>query len=341
MSLLDFLVPSEARQDDGPDLERTLWIRSLLDAADDLAGDDLAGRMRETFFERGQYIFRRGDAAERIYFVLSGKVSLIRPGLEVRDLGPQSVLGVVDTFLTRPRAFDGLAREATTTLELDADEWLEFLEDNFALTCRIIRRVVASLPPISPARRDLSRPSARHSRHSGAESTGSDHRARLGPTLDLSFVERLAVLRACPALARARIQALARLAHFAEMVTIEVGETHQLLAPALHVVETGHVHASVRDDEGRTWQSEVRPGGAVAGIGLLDEGRYECEATAIEKSTLFRIPTERLFDVMEDHFSVAASLFAHASELLEATSLEATLDLGSGSQDAEAEKITL
>jgi CRP-like cAMP-binding protein len=322
VSFLDFLAPSETRQDEAPDLERTLWIRSLLDAADDLAGDDLATRMRETFFERGEYLFRRGGSADRIYFVLSGKVSLIRPGLQVKDLGPQSVIGVVDTFLTRPRAFDGRATEATTTLELDADEWLEFLEDNFALTCRIIRRVVANLPPVSPSHRDLARPSAQQSRRQGPESAGPDDRARLGPTLELSFVERLAVLRSCPALARARIQALARLAHFSETVTLEAGETRALLAPALYVVETGRVLARVRDGQGHDWQGEVRPGGAVAGIGLLDEGRYECDATAVEQSTLFRIPTERLFDVMEDHFSVATSLFAHASELLEGTSLE-------------------
>lgn len=338
MSILDFLAPSETRDDDGSELERTLWIRSLLDASDDLAGDDLASRMRETFFEQGEYLFRQGGSADRIYFVLSGKVGLIRPGFPAQDLGPQSVLGVVDTFLTRPRAFDGLAREATTTLELDADEWLEFLEDNFALTCRIIRRVVANLPPVSPRRRDLARPSARQSRHLGPESASADHRARLGPTLDLSFVERLAVLRACPALARARIQALARVAYFSEMVAVDAGETRTLRAPALHVVETGRVQSSVRDGEGRKWEAEVRPGGAVAGIGLLDEGRYECEVTAAEPSTLFRVPTERLFDVMEDHFSVATSLFAYASELLEATSLEGKL-VTEDSQDAE--KVTL
>lgn len=339
MSILDFLGPNEARQDDGPDLERTLWIRSLLDAADDLAGDDLAGRMRETFFERGEYLFRQGSSADRIYFIASGKVSLIRPGVAARDLGPQSVLGVVDTFLTRPRAFDGRAMEPTTALELDADEWLEFLEDNFALTCRIIRRVVASLPPISPHHRDLSRPTAKQPRRHGPESAGPDHRARLGPTLELSFVERLAVLRACPVLARARIQALARLAHFSETVSLDAGERRTLEAPALHVVETGRVHANVQARDGRTWQGDVRPGGAVAGIGLLDEGRYECEITGVEPSTLFRIPTERLFDVMEDHFSVAASLFAHASELMEATSLEGSW--GSPSDPPDAKKITL
>jgi len=339
VSILDFLSPAETRQDDAPDLERTLWIRSLLDAADDLAGDDLASRMRETFFERGEHLFRRGGSADRIYFVLTGRVSLSRPGFEAKDLGPQSVLGVVDTFLTRPRAFDAVAREATTTLELDADEWLEFLEDNFALTCRIIRRVVANLPPISPPRGDRSWESSAPSRRRSPEALGPDHRARLGPTLDLSFVERLAVLRACPALARARIQALARLARFAEVVAIESGESQPLWAPALYVVEAGRVQTKVTDRDGRIWQGDVRPGGAAAGIGLLDEDRFQCEAVAVESSTLFRIPTERLFDVMEDHFSVAASLFAYASELLEATSLEGNFEVGSSSQGEE--KVTL
>jgi CRP-like cAMP-binding protein len=321
VSILDFLNPPETRLDDAPDLERTLWIRTLLDAGDDIGSDDLAGRMRESFFERGQYLFRQGDSSDRIYFILSGKVGLMRAGVELRAFGPQSVVGVVDTFLTRPRAFDGRAGEATTTLELDADDWFEFLEDNFALTCRIVRRVVANLPPTSPPRPALSRPSARHSRQRFTEWADSAPRASLGPPLDLTFVERLAVLRACPPLARARIQALARLAHFAEMVRIEAGQTRGLVAPALYVVETGRVLTTTRDRNGRTWQSEVRPGGAVGGIGLLDEARYESEVTGIEASTLFRIPSERLYDVMEDHFSVAASIFAYASEVLEAASL--------------------
>lgn len=323
MSILDFLTPSEPRPDDSSELERTLWVRSLLDPGDELSGDDLSGRMQEAFYERGEYLFRRGSSADRIYFILNGNVRLLRPGYPAREFGPQSVLGVVDTFLIRPRAFDGLASEATTTLELDADEWLEFLEDNFALTVRIIRRVVANLPPTAPTRRDLTRPSQQLRRIDAdgraPESSSPDHRARLGPTLDLSFVERLAVLRACPPLSRARIQALARLARFAEMVTVVPGEPQPLLAPALHVVETGRVHATVRDQEGNTFTGEVRPGGAVAGLGLLDEGRYQCEVTSSEPSTLFRIPTERLFDVMEDHFSVAVSLLAYASELLEAS----------------------
>lgn len=322
MSILDFLDPSTTRHDDAPDLERTLWIRSLLDAGDELtAGDDLASRMRETFFERGEHLFRQGGSADRIYFVLSGKVGLVQPGGALREFGPQSVLGVVDTFLTRPRAFDARAIEATTTLELDADEWFEFLEDNFTLTCRIIRRVALNLPPISLPRPHLSDQRARQSPHRDEKWSGADHRARLGPTLDLSFVERLAVLRACPLLARARIQALARLAHFSEIVSLEAGETRKLVAPALHVVEAGRVLTTTRNREGQTWQSEARPGGAAAGVGLLDAGLYECEVTAATPSTLFRIPTERLFDVMEDHFSVAASLFAYASELLEAVAL--------------------
>lgn len=317
-------LPSPTRRDDSSDLERTLWIRTLLGEGEEVAASAaLAERMRKTFFGRGEHLYEQGSSSDRVYFILSGLVSLAHLGVKTRQFGPTSVVGLVDASQRRPHAFDAVAHEDTVVLELDIEDWFEFLEDNFALTCRILVRLARELPPTSPPRPDLSRPTALlRRRRSRAPGDGEDHRASLGPTLALSFVERLAVLRACPALARARIQALARLAQFAEMLFLAEGEKVELEAPAFYVVETGCVRSVTRDPEGTTWLDETRPGGAVAGIGLLAKGHFESEATALEPSTLFRISTERLFDVMEDHFSVALSLLAHTAAELEAVALQ-------------------
>jgi CRP-like cAMP-binding protein len=317
-------LPTPTPRDDPSDLERTLWIRTLLGEGEEVAASAaLAERLRRRFFQGGEYLYEQGTPSDRVYFITSGLVSLAHVGVKTREFGANNVVGLVDALQRRPHAFDGIAVEDTVVLELDIEDWFEFLEENFALTCRILARLARELPPTSPPRPDLSRPTALlRKRRSRAPGDGEDHRASLGPPLALSFVERLAVLRACPALSRARIQALARLAQFADMLFVAEGEKLELEAPAFYVVETGRVRSITRDPEGTTWEDETRPGGAVAGIGLLAKGPFECEVTALEPSTLFYISTERLFDVMEDHFSLALSLLAHTAAELEAVALQ-------------------
>jgi len=319
--------PGETREDDSSDLERALWVRTLLGEGEELSESTaLARRMRKSLLERGRYLYRQGSSSDTVYFIVSGSVALVHDGVKTREFGERSVLGLIDSSLNRLHAFDALAHEDSVVLELDIEDWFEFLEDNFELTCRILLRLANALPPTSPPKPDLSRPTAfLRKRRSRTGEQVEDHRASLGPTLGLSFVERLAVLRACPPLAQARIQALARLAHFAEMVSLGQGEARTLEPGALYLVETGRVLSTTRESEGNVWHDETRPGGAIAGVGLLQAGRFETEVSALEPSTLFRISRERLFDVMEDHFSVATSLFAYTAAELEAVALQGSL----------------
>lgn len=326
MSGFDSWFPAAPGQDNSADLGRTLWIRTLLGEGEELPSSAaLAQRMRNAFFEKGESLYRFGEESDRIYFLVDGSVHLTHLGVKTREFGPRSVLGLIDASEGRPHAFDAIAFEDTVALELDIEDWFEFLEDNFAMTSRILERLCADLPPTSPPRPDLSTTTAivprRRSRRTGS---GQNLRAALGPALSLSFVERIAVLRACPALARAGIQALARLAHFSEPVTLTQGAWHQLEGPAIYVVETGKLSTTTRG-KGNTWQEEILPGGAIAGLGLMVNGVFECEATALERSTILRISTERVFDVMEDHFSLATSLLAYSALELEAATLESHL----------------
>ncbi|HSC86642.1 MAG TPA: cyclic nucleotide-binding domain-containing protein [Polyangiaceae bacterium] len=320
MSRLDSLFPRSPRTQDASELERALWIRSLLGDQDSLEpSETLALRIHERFFERGQTLYRFGDAADRLYFIVRGEVTLSHAGVKSRDFGPRGVLGMMDALQMRPHAFDAVALADTLVLELDIDDWFEFLEDHFDFLRSIIRRLIDALPPTSPPRPDLSKPTARlRARRDGDR----DLRAALGPTIGLSFVERLAVLRACPALSRAGIQALARLAVVAEPWYLDEGETRTLTSSALYVVEYGRVGSVTSEPSGKTWYEEMSAGGAVAGLGLLEADRYDCEVTAKEPTSLFRIASERIFDVVEDHFSLGQSLLAHAAAEAEAVTLQ-------------------
>lgn len=336
MSTFDSWYPGAPGSEGASDLGRTLWIRTLLGEGEELpSGSALAQRMRNASFEKGEYLYRIGEESDRIYFVVRGSVQLAHLGVKAREFGPQSVLGLIDASEGRPHAFDAIALEDTAALELDLEDWFEFLEDNFAMTTRILERLCADLPPTSPPRPDLSQQTAivprRRMRKTGS---GENLRAALGPALSLSFVERVAVLRACPALSRAGIQALARLAHFADLISLSEGDSQKLDGPALYVVEKGQLNVTTAG-KGSTWHEEVHPGGLVAGLGLMVVGVFDCTATALKATTILRISTELVFDVMEDHFPLTTSLLAYTALELEAAALESQLASSPSQADAQ------
>lgn len=327
MSDVDALVAGREGAE-AAEIERALWLRSLLGDSVELApSEGLERSMRQRFFEKGQFLYRQGTVSDRLFFVVRGKVVHSLAGSALREFGPRDILGAIDASLSRPHAFDAIARTDTVALELDHDEWLEFLEDHFEITRDAILRVNRGLPPTSPPRPDLTRPTAhrRSRRVRSAPTETENRRASLGPRLALSEVERLAVLRACPALEIAGLQAIARLSHFSETLVLAEGESLRLPPAALYVVESGRIRAVARNPEGLSWTEETTPGNAVAGLGLLEAGRFDVDAEALEPSSLFRIPTERLFDVMEDHFSLARSLLAHLSAETESLALQERL----------------
>lgn len=326
MSDVDSLVAGRETAE-AAEIERALWLRSLLGDSIELApSEGLERSMRQRFFEKGQFVYRQGTVSDRLFFLVRGKVVHSLAGATLREFGPRDILGAIDASLSRPHAFDAVAREDTVALELDHDDWLEFLEDNFEITRDAILRVHRGLPPTSPPRPDLTRPTAHRRSRRRVEATETENRrASLGPRLALSEVERLAVLRACPPLELAGLQAIARLSHFSEMWFLGEGDRRSLPPAALYVVESGRVRSLARNADGLGWTEETTPGNAVAGLGLLEAGRFDVEVEALETSSLFRIPTERLFDVMEDHFSLARSLLAYLSAETESLALQERL----------------
>lgn len=311
MTTRQSLPPDDGREPRVDEVERSLWVRALIGPAAHLGPtDSLAQRMREVYFAKGQTLYRRGAASERMFFIVRGQVKLVRERSAARVFGPRDVLGVVDTLQERPHAFDAVATEDVLALELDYDDWLEFLEDNFEFTRAILTRLAASLPPVSRF--------------------GSSFESLLGETQSgtrripssLSFVERLAVIRSCPLFWRGSIQALARLARFAEIELLEEGAIVHVASRGLCLVESGRVRATITAGTEAAYREELEAGGAVGGFRLLDPTDLSVEVEALTPSSLLHIDTEILFDVMEDHFSLGLSLFAYLAREGESQALQ-------------------
>jgi CRP-like cAMP-binding protein len=259
---------------------------------------ELAELMRDVAFEAGATIYREGDAAEEIFFVLRGTVALSKAGGVRHEYGPGSVIGIFDVEQDKPRARSAVALTAVALLALSSEDRLELLEDSFEQTSALIRMAAARLDELA--------------RYGGGP---LDPGATLAPKPEpLLLIERVFTLRDTPAFRRASIQALVSLAPAADEVRLAAGERLFERGEAravLFVVVAGCLELERADGQReRFGAASLLGGGAAFGDALVRQS-----ARALTSAVVLRIREEDFYDVMEDHFELARSLLAYlASE---------------------------
>lgn len=88
----------------------------------------LVPHVRRALFEPGQRIFAEGEAGDRLYFIIEGKVAITRaagdgPAMAVATLGPTDTFGEIALVSNQPRT-------ATATAETQVEVW-ELLREDF------------------------------------------------------------------------------------------------------------------------------------------------------------------------------------------------------------------
>jgi len=128
-------------------LERVLFLKTIPTLAKlpsaELAA--LAEHARELFFARGSALMRDGEPVRAVYHVLDGSVRLRRHG---RDLGLADRRTAVGALLLLARDEQGLSAVAESdafTLGLDANSFLEVLEERFAIFHGVLRELSRDL----------------------------------------------------------------------------------------------------------------------------------------------------------------------------------------------------
>ena len=99
----------------------------------------LATTMSDIRLRAGEVLYRQGDLTDAHYFVVSGEIRLEAEGLPPWLLGERSLVGTIDITLERPRARSAIAVRDSFLLRLPAGDWLDMIEDNFALTLQAIQ----------------------------------------------------------------------------------------------------------------------------------------------------------------------------------------------------------
>jgi CRP-like cAMP-binding protein len=280
-------------------VERELFLRSMLLGRPLASGAKQLGRgMRERFFEAGSLLYEAGAPSDDVYFIVSGRVRLTAPGVPDWEFGPSSVVGTLDADLERPHTRTARALSDVEALVLSNDDRLEVLEDNFEQARALILFMAERLYQMT-------------AQLPGTDSVRELDQASCPAQEPLVLVERVLTLRESLIFSRCGIQALVSLSPYIE-------ELH--LAPGQALFERGTTRGSFCVVACGTIELErAQPHGVahfglgtlVGGAAALADIERDEQARAVSESVVLRVRLEEFFDVMEDHFDLARSVFAY------------------------------
>jgi CRP-like cAMP-binding protein len=294
--------------EDAPTVERVLALKtfSVLAAleADDLAA--IAERVRRDRLPCGALLTNDGGAPDAVHLVLEGEVDELGADGRARRRRAPCIVGGLEALAGRTQHSIVAATDVETlSLGAVAPLW-ELLEESFDLTlaclanlaratCTIRRRVVPSggyaLPEADPS----------------PDVSGEPPRA---------LAEQIVAMRRTGPLAGAPIHALGLLSHEGTLVRTDsekliwsIGED----ADRVLVVLAGHARGTTPDGHAFV----LSPGAIVgADTALAGEPRW-FDLTATGPLSFLDLPVERLLDVLEDDWPMAAHVLrAVARELL-------------------------
>lgn len=280
-------------------VERELFLRSMLLGRPLASGAKQLGRgMRERSFEAGSPLYEAGAASDDIYFIISGNVRLSAPGVPDWEFGAGSVIGGVDADLERPYTRTARALTDVEALVLNNDDRMEVLEDNFEQTRGMIRFLAERLYQMT-------------AQLPGSDSVRELDYAACPKREPLPLVERVLTLREAAIFSRCGIQALVSLAPLVEEEHFTPGQSlyeHGSSRGAFCVIATGTVEV---ERAGSSGVSHYGPGTLVGGAAALADIERDERARAVSDVVALRVRLEEFFDVMEDHFDLARSVFAY------------------------------
>ncbi len=270
-------------------VERALLLKTLpvLDGArpDQIAA--ILHHLRDRSFVPGATLFRAGESPEEIHFILEGRARMNFAGGSVRR-GPGQLVGVQSALEQRPRLSTCVSETAVQTLALRTDDLHDLLEDFFDLTRALLAfyagRVLA-LGGIAPSEAEAPAPFAS---------------ARGGP---IDLIDKIVLMKSVRLLAGASVDELARLGR--EVTECEYAAGDDVCragdrADAFWLVVRGRLG-------GRG------PRASVGALDVLRQGIYATTVRAAEPSRALRVPAERFFDLLEDHFAMTSRIVADLS----------------------------
>lgn len=275
-------------------LERAFYLRSLPPLAD-LDSAELAvvaQHAQERAYRKGGVLLRRGERVGSFHVITSGTVRTSGSEHGESVLGPRQVLGLVSMLARREEGLEATAESDVSTLEIDADDYFDVLEDHFPALVHTLqglaRRIFEQRLQIPDG--SLLAPAA------GAVASGER---------GFGLVERVIYLRGSTALREANLDALIELARSLEEVTLPAGSVLWRRGDpsgSLYVVLEGRFRAAL-DDAGRHFLAG--PGYPLGNLESICRLPRWYTATAHTGVVALRGHIDVYLDILEDHFEMA------------------------------------
>lgn len=250
----------------------------------------LATRSEDVQLDAGEVLYRAGDIASDMFFVVSGELELGAPSKPTIAFGERAIVGSADIFIARAREQTATATRPTRLLRIAAGDWMDMLEDNFALAQLALQALARGVHELRVELDDSEEPPAR---------------AVLLPAgSEIDLVERVFVLLGGTLFCGADVQSLTSLASVAHEVSAAQGQSlsaerseRSMIVVADGAVTATHPALSEPHTYGR--------GGLVLGAVAAspDDLGYDVRASA--RTRAFRIAHEAYFDIMEEHSPLA------------------------------------
>jgi CRP/FNR family transcriptional regulator len=110
-------------------------------------------------YEKGAVIFREGDPAERIHFLLLGRVKIVKTGpdrdLILEILGPGEPVGAVAVFERRAFPASAVALEPSGILSIPEREFFQLIERQPEITRRLFAGLTRRLMAVNRRMADM------------------------------------------------------------------------------------------------------------------------------------------------------------------------------------------
>jgi YihY family inner membrane protein len=97
-------------------------------------------------YSEGEVVFHQGERGDRMFYVLSGSISISREGSLIRTMGPGEYFGEMSMLLAAPRSATVMVTEPTTRLvSLSKTNFELILQDNPEIVLNILKEMTRRL----------------------------------------------------------------------------------------------------------------------------------------------------------------------------------------------------
>ncbi len=278
-------------------VERALLLKTL-PVLNETGADEIAAivnRLEDRSFLPGATLFSAGEVPTALHVLFEGRAKIALPhGSITRKSG--EVVGLLDALEQQPYGSSCVCETAVHTVALRVDDFYDLLEDFPDLS----RALIGFLA------REVSVYVDEQVRHRHLDREGAPFTGRAQP---IELIDKIVFMKSVPLLSGASVEELARLGGEVAEVVYEPGAVVARggeRADAFYVVLRGRLGTR-------------GPRATVGVLDVLQQGAFTQTVVAMEPTRVLRVPGERFFDLLEDHFDMAIAIARRLSAAMRAS----------------------